>query len=241
MEKILENLEISEEIKTELIESFNEAVLVESVNMIAEKSKEYEEYLEETISEKDGAYTKVMEEYKDNIEEKIDLYLERVVEEFMEENTFTIEESIKVQKSETLIEGFDALLVAAGVELAEIVEGVEENREENIIESKEDTIDNLVEEISDLKKSNAEMLKLGLIKESMEYLTELQKEKFMNLASVVEFNVNEANTYIEKLDLIAKSVKTKSQEVTSRVVEKVEAKLINENTKYVSKVSHLYK
>ena len=44
MKQILENLEIAEEVKTELVESFDKAVLVEAIILAESKEEAYEEY-----------------------------------------------------------------------------------------------------------------------------------------------------------------------------------------------------
>jgi hypothetical protein len=237
MKQILENLDLSEEIKTELTESFDAAVLAEATKLVESKEAEYEEYVSTQL-----------EESRADLETKLDEYLTRVVEEFVSENEMAIEESVNGEKFETLLEGINSVLVAAGVEIAQIAEAKEEAdielAEAKAVEDKElaesEKVDALMEEVMELKATNAELLKTGLVKESMENMTHVQKEKFMKLAAVVEFDATAPESFITKLDTIAESVVGTKTE-TKEVVEAVEVKEeIVENVASWKKASHLY-
>ena len=230
MEQILENLDIAQETKVELQESFDAAVLTEAVKLAESKEAEYEEYMLTQLTE-----------MKDELEDTLDAYLEKVVEQFVEENTFAIDESIKSEKYEAVLEGFNSLMIATGVEIAQIAEAKEEGTEvADLIESVEEAegmADRLMAENLELKERNAELLKTGLIKESMEDMTALQKDKFLKLASVVEFDESDPVRFISRLDTIVESVKGSDQRE-----EVVENTIISESaTKQTYKsMSHLY-
>jgi hypothetical protein len=232
MKQILENLELSEEIKAELTESFDEAVQAEALALVESKEDEYEEYV-----------SKYLEESRADLENKLDEYLDRIVEEFVSENTFAIEESNNKEKFETILEGFNAVLVGAGVEIAQIAEAKEEAdaelAEAAVEEAESEKIDALMEELMELKATNAELLKTGLIKESTEDMTDVQKEKFMRLASVAEFNPKAPVDFINKLDTIVESVvriKPETREVVESVVESVGSNSVPS----WKKATHLY-
>jgi len=234
MTQILENLDLSDELKSELTESFDKAVLVEAVKLAESKEDAYEAYMLEQMTE-----------MKLELEEKLDEYLTRVVEEFVEDNTFAIDESVKSEKYEAVLEGFNSLMVATGVEIAQIAEAKEVSDEENsIVESEIDEVnsdraDRLMEEVMDLKERNAELLKTGLIKESMEDMTEVQKGKFLKLASIVEFDSKNPVAFIGKLDTLSESITAKevvAEKVTEEVI--VEAKV--EKASWKSSSSHLF-
>lgn len=205
MKEILENLDLSEEVKTELTESFDAAVLVEALKLAESKEAEYKEYVEAQLAES-----------RSDLEAKLDEYLERVVEEFVSENEAKLEEAQSEKQYETILEGFNAVLVAAGVEIAQIAEA-KEVKDAELAESEK--VDALMEEVMELKATNAELLKTGLVKESMEGMTDVQKEKFMKLASVVEFDAKAPEAYITKLDTLAESVK--GEKVAAKVKEVV--------------------
>jgi len=228
MKQILESLDISKEIKEELSESFDAAVLVEAVKLAESKEEAYEEYMMAQL-----------EEMKAELEDTLDAYLEKVVEQFVEDNTFAIEESIKSEKYDAVLEGFNSLMIATGVEIAQIAEAKEEIEEETN-ESAEALADKLMEENMELKERNAELLKTGLVKESAEDMTAVQRDKFLKLARVVEFDENNPVDFIEKMDTLVESVK--GEKVVAEKVQKVEEKMIVENvgSAYVTKASHLF-
>jgi hypothetical protein len=228
MKQILESLDISKEIKEELSESFDAAVLVEAVKLAESKEEAYEEYMMAQL-----------EEMKAELEDTLDAYLEKVVEQFVEDNTFAIEESIKSEKYDAVLEGFNSLMIATGVEIAQIAEAKEEIEGETN-ESAEALADKLMEENMELKERNAELLKTGLVKESAEDMTAVQRDKFLKLARVIEFDENNPVDFIEKMDTLVESVK--GEKVVAEKAQKVEEKMIVENvgSAYVTKASHLF-
>jgi len=228
MKQILENLDIAEEIKEELSESFDAAVLVEAVKLAEGKEAEYEEYM-----------VAQMTEMKADLEDTIDAYLEKVVEQFVEDNTFAIDESVKSEKYDAVLEGFNSLMIATGVEIAQIAEAKEEIEEE-IDESATALADRLMEENMELKEKNAELLKTGLVKESAEDMTAVQRDKFLKLARVVEFDASAPVDFIEKMDTLVESVK--GEKVVAEKAPEVEEKVIVESvgSSYVTKASHLF-
>lgn len=228
---LFESLDIPEDTKLALSESFDKAVLVEAVKLAESKEDEYEEYM-----------MVQMTEMKSALEGKLDSYLDAVVEEFVSENTFAIDESIKSEKYGAVLEGFNSLMIASGVEIAQIAESKEVKdaadlvSESASIEKADAKVDALMETVLELKAKNAELLKTGLIKESTEDMTEMQKDKFLKLAQILEFNDKEPLDFIEKLDTIAESIKV------TKVEDKVEEKVIVESEKYdfQAQSRHLY-
>ena len=235
MKQILESLNISTEIKNELSESFDKAVLVEAVKLAESKEEVYEEYMMDQLTE-----------MKDDLEDTLDAYLEKVVEQFVEDNSFAIDESIKSEKYEAVLEGFNSLMIATGVEIAQIAEAKDEEIDDesglNKIEEANNMADTLMSENMVLKNKNAELLKTGLIKEVAENMTALQKDKFYRLAKIVEFDASEPLDFINKLDVLSESVSTDKVTESRSINEKVIAdKTVHTtNGKYVPKASHLF-
>jgi len=230
MKQILESLDLAEEVKIELSESFDKAVLVEAVKLAESKEEAYEAYM-----------LAQMTEMKEELEDKLDAYLTRVVEEFVTENTFAIDESIKSEKYEAVLEGFNAMLLATGVTIANITEAKEEAVPAVTVVDDSEKVDALVKEILALESKNAELLKTGLIKESMENMTDIQKDKFLKLAKIVEFDAKNPVEFMNKLDTLAESVSAVKVAVKEEPV--VVAPIVESATskKYVSaKASHLY-
>lgn len=234
MKQILENLELAEETKVELQEAFDASVLVEAVKLAESKEEAYEEYM-----------MAQMTEMKTELEDTLDAYLEKVVEAFVEDNTFAMDESVNSEKYEAVLEGFNSLMIATGVEIAQIAEAKEVEDEEIMAEaevedkSTAELADTLMEENIELKAKNDELLKTGLVKESMEDMTIGQKDKFLKLASVVEFDGKNPVDFISKMDTLVESVKGDAVVVAEKVEDVIVESVVE--SKYSSaSASHLY-
>lgn len=234
MKQILESLDLAEEIKVELSESFDTAVLAEAKTLAESKEEAYEEYMMAQLTE-----------MKADLEDTLDAYLEKVVEQFVEDNTFAIDESVKSEKYDAVLEGFNSLMIASGVEIAQIAEAKEAEDAELVAESEEVEekasvmADKLMAENIELKEKNAELLKTGLVKESAEDMTAVQRDKFLKLAQVVEFDEKNPVDFIEKMDTLVESVK--GEKVVAESKKEIKSSLITESASvYVSKASHLY-
>jgi hypothetical protein len=210
MTKILESLDESvftDELKAELQESFTASVNEEvEKQLLVQVAEQVSEKVDARVAELDEKFEDFKDEYKSTLLENMDEFLDLIAQEYVAENKITIEESVEGEKLEALMEGFNSMLVTAGVELKEISEGTQD-----VVEAKELTnarakVDELVAENKDLKKAKAELLEMGLVAELKEGMTEVQKEKFDKLTSVVDFSLDESDKYMEKLLIIKESV-----------------------------------
>ena len=209
--KLFESLDdkvFTADLKESLEIQFNEAVelkvqeLVEAKTLaLEEKAEEYAEMKVEMIEEKAEEF---VEKKMQELSESVERYLDRIIEDFINESKEKLEESIKSEQSEMIIEAFDSLLVATGVELSKIVEAKEENDEKSKLEESIKKYDNLVEENISLKEENDKLVKLGIINEMKEGLSLLESEKFEKAASIVDFSRD--NSYVNKLEIIKESI-----------------------------------
>lgn len=209
--KLFESLDdkvFTADLKESLEIQFNEAVelkvqeLVEAKTLaLEEKAEEYAEMKVEMIEEKAEEF---VEKKMQELSESVERYLDRIIEDFINESKEKLEESIKSEQSEMIIEAFDSLLVATGVELSKIVEAKEENDEKSKLEESIKKYDNLIEENISLKEENDKLVKLGIINEMKEGLSLLESEKFEKAASIVDFSRD--NSYVNKLEIIKESI-----------------------------------
>jgi Fe2+ transport system protein B len=155
----------------------------EKIQELEEKAEEYMAGLEKGISEKEADLeakiaeydAKIVEteakaeEHKTFLDEKaeeyisskleemlgnVDKYLDRIVEEFVDEASDKLDESLKSEKADMIIEAFDAMLIATGVEVSKIVEAKEETEAESKLAESIEKYDTLVEENIELKSQN---------------------------------------------------------------------------------------
>ena len=247
MKLILENLDISDELKSELSEAFDKKVNKELILIAEAKEKEYEEYMYAQLQKINESHTK-----------NIDAYLDRVIESFFKENEFKIDASIDKAKQDAILEGFNALTIATGVEIAQIAESKEIADNSLLNESKSNELelksinDSLMKEIIELKESNNKLMSMGIIAESSKNMTYLQEKRFIKLAETVEYDELNPSDYLKKIDAIVEVVMSSDSNFnestrnssTRRTPNAHDSKINESKTKitekYVSKASHLY-
>jgi hypothetical protein len=185
------------------------------------KAEEHKTFLDEKAEE---YISSKLEEMLDNV----DKYLDRIVEEFVDEASDKLDESLKSEKADMIIEAFDAMLIATGVEVSKIVEAKEETEAESKLAESIEKYDTLVEENIELKSQNEKLLKSGIILELKEGLSLVEAQKFERLAHIVDFSSSEK--YLEKLQTIKESVKAKPsiEKVEEKVEDNTEEKVIVE-------------
>lgn len=207
------------ELKKSLSEKFDSAVeekaktyaiimadeLAESkIDALDEKAQQYGEYLLKESQSK-------IDEYKEELNEKITEYMDLVVQEFVSEARTALDESLKSEKADMLIEAFDSMLVASGVEFTTIMEAKNLN-ESSTSADNSDRVDSLVEEVLKLKEENTQLMKMGLVAELSEGLTLVQAERFARLSKLVDFT--NGKEYAEKLETVLESVKDRKDSDT---------------------------
>jgi len=234
MEEILNKLNLDEDIKTALLESFNNAVLVEATKLAEEKSKEYEKLYESQIDEN----------HQDLIN-TLDEYLDKAVEQYISENKIAIDNEVNETKLNALLEGFNALTIASGVELMQIKEA-NDNLNESNNENYKELSDNLMEENIKLKEQVGDLFKLGLINEAAEGMTLVEQETFSKIAENIYFDKDNLLDYKNKLFETAKIVKSKDinikESFRKNELKKINRQYnnINNENLYTAPASHLF-
>ena len=226
-EKIQELEEKAEEYMAGLEKGISEkeAELEAKIAEYDEKIVEADAKIEEKIAELDEKSEEYINTKTEEMLENVDKYLDRIIEEFVAEATDKLDESLKSEKADMIIEAFDAMLVATGVEVSKIVEAKDETEAEAKLAESIEKYDSLVEENIELKSQNEKLLKSGIILELKEGLSLVEAQKFERLANIVDFSSSEK--YLEKLQTIKESVKAKPlSEKVEEIVEKVEEVIV---------------
>jgi len=203
MEQLFESLDIdlNEETKTKLAESFDKAVMSKTVELM-------DEHVETKVNEAKEVLEEEYQEKIENLEDSLDGYLQSVVEEFVEENQPVYEAQIAEEKTKTLLEMFDAMLKVAGVQMLDINEAHSDYHDENDASSKlnrlEEKYNDLSEKLVEARREADKYLKGGVILEMTEGLSMLEKEKFEKLAEMVTFSRDES--FVASLETIKESI-----------------------------------
>lgn len=212
LERIFESLDekvFTPELKKALEAQFNEAVETKAESIAEATIEEEIDSLNEKAEQHVEFLNKKAEEYiamkQAEMVESLDKYLERVVDKFIAEAKELLAESVKSEKADMIIEAFDAMLVATGVQVAQIVEAKDETAIETKLVESTAKYDALVEENIALSEENKKLIKMGVISELKEGLSLVEAEKFEKLAELVEFS--KSGEFLTKLTTIKESVK----------------------------------
>jgi len=169
-----------------------------------------------------GEYeTKLAEDtqtHKAELVEKVDSYLDYVVEEWMQENKIAIERGIKGEIAEDFIGGLKKLFEDHYIDVPDEKYNVLEDQASKI-EDLEKKLNEEIEKNVELNKSNGELKKEEIIKKSSEDLTDVQKEKFNKLAEEVEYSSEE--DFSSKVKTIKESYFGAKEEAKSNDIDDV--------------------
>jgi len=154
---------------------------------------------EQMESEYAGMLAEAVEEIKAELTEKVDDYLNYVVEQWMEENEIAIESGLRSEITEDFIAGLRNLFAENYINVPEDkVELVDELASK--VEELEVKLNEEIEANIQYKKQLTEAIKVQLVNEVCEGLTATQVEKIKALAESVEFSTEEE--FVEKLETI---------------------------------------
>ena len=183
--------ELSDEFKTKAATIFETAI----------KSKVRSE-LEKIHAENQESSKKVAEETMTSVVEKVDDYMNYVVEQWMTDNELAIERGLKGEIAEDFISGLKGLFEDHYIDVPdEKYDILEANLTK--IEELEDKLNKQMEENVQLKKAKGELVKESMIADIADGMTDTETEKFQSLVDDVEFSDEES--YKEKLQTIKES------------------------------------
>ena len=187
---------LSDEFKTKAETIFEAAIKHKLSEEIDRLEAKYEEELSEEI-----------ESTKADLVEKVDSYLNYVVEQWMEDNQVAIQSGLRTEIAENFMQGMKTLFEESYIEVPE---------------SKVDLVDELADTVEDLEEqlnattgkviTMAEELEMykrdAIIRESSRDLAETQVEKLKSLVENIDFEDEE--TFAQKVETVKESYFTKT-------------------------------
>jgi len=196
--------DLSEEFKDKAAMIFETAVKTR----IQEQTKILEARYEDKLSVE-------TETVKEAMVEKVDSYLNYVVEEWMKENELAVERGIRTEIAEDFITGLKDLFKEHYIDVPEEKYNVLDDLTTQT-KKLEEKLNNEISKNVDLTKSVSESAKSKSIGEVSEDLADTEKEKFEKMAENVEYD--SADKFREKLETIKESYfpKSKIDEATSK-------------------------
>jgi hypothetical protein len=201
--------DLSEDFKAKATTIFEAALKSKVSEMKKKMNASYEEKLKEEI-----------EVQKAELTEKVDSYLNYVVEEWMKENSIAIERGIKGEIAEDFISGLKKLFEDHYIDVPDEKYNVLEDQASKI-EELEKKLNEQVEKNVELNKANGEMKRQDIIDEMSADLADTAKEKFNKLAEEVEYS-NEKD-FTTKVATIKESYFGKKVEASGNEIDDVAA------------------
>ena len=199
VEALTKDEDLSEDFKSKAATIF-EAAVKSKVNEAKKKmNASYEEKLKEEV-----------ETSKAELVEKVDSYLNYVVEEWMAENKLAIERGIKGEIAEDFINGLKKLFEDHYIDVPDEKYNVLEDQASKI-EDLEKKLNEQIEKNVELNKHNGELKRQDIIDEASSDLTDTAKEKFSKLVEEVEYsNESDFRTKVETIKTSYFGKKTES-------------------------------
>ena len=204
VDALVEGEDLSEDFKDKAATIFEAAV----------KSKTREEIArlyQATVDE----FDEKLEEAKEEMTDKVDTYLNYVVEEWTKENELAIERGLKGEIAEDFISGLKQLFEDHYIDIPDEKYDVLGAQSDKIAEL-EEKVNEVLEQNIALKDKNGELVREHVVAEVSEDLTDTEVEKFHTLIQDVDFSDEES--FREKLNTVKENYFPKVREEESREI-----------------------
>ena len=188
VEALCDGEDLSEEFKEKAATIFEAAV----------KSKTREE-IGQIIAITQEEKEKEIETFKEELSDKVDSYLDYVVDEWTKENELAIERGLKGEIAEDFISGLKQLFEDHYIDVPDEKYDVLEAQSEKISEL-EGKLNEMMEKNIEIKESNQSLVREQVISEVSEDLADTEVEKFKSLVDDVEYT--DTDSFRTKLDTL---------------------------------------
>jgi hypothetical protein len=189
--------ELSEHFMQKAATIFEAAVKAKVVEEVQKFEALYEQRLIEEI-----------EEIAESLETRVDAHLDYVAEQWIAENQLSVDNGIKTEIAENLMQGLANLFLENNIDLPE--------EQQDVVAEMAAKLDKMEEKLNEQIEVNVELnqeigsyIKHGIIAEVSEGLADTQKEKLFNLSEGVEFMSEES--FRGKIETIKENYFPKAQ------------------------------
>ena len=220
IDAIVSGEELSEDFKTKAATIFEAAVSAKVISEVNDRLQIFEDEYTKELSE-------AKEEYLTNMSEKIDGYLNYVVEEWMEENELAVEKGIRSELVEDFMTGLKNLFQEHYIDIPEEKVDLVDDLFEKV-EELETKLDESINTNVEVKKELAKFKKEEVLRSVSEELAETEKEKLTKLADGIDYE--DDSQYQEKLEVLKENYFPKTSDAPQTISEEVENTETEENT-----------
>lgn len=204
---LFEGEEFSEEFKSKAAELFEAAVEARIKQEIAK--------IEEEVSQR---VVNESAELKEGLVDKVDGYLDYVVEQWMQKNELALDRGIKVEIFESFVSGMKDLFETHYIDVPEekfdLMESVDAKAK-----TLEEQVDFLTAQNVELQQKFKTVAKEKQIEEACKELTDLEAERFKQLSEELAYDDEES--FGKKLELVKENYISKAKQAKSVIVESI--------------------
>jgi hypothetical protein len=194
--------DLSEEFKAKAATIFEAAIVARVKQEVANLEEEFEAKLEEVAAQN-----------QEGLVEKVDGYLNYVVETWIAQNEIALERGMKSEILENFVSGLKGLFEENYIDIPE--------EKYDVVAEMEETIDELQAKLNEQLAANVEMheiiaeqARIDIVKEACNGLTDTEVEKFTGLAEELVFE--DADTFATKVQTIRENYFT--NKVASKII-----------------------
>ena len=200
--------DLSAEFKKKAATVFESAVKSKVRDEVTRLQENYDNEIEEGIKSN-----------KSELTEKVDTYMNYVVEEWMKENELAVERGLKGEIAEDFIAGLKQLFEDHYVDIPDDKYDVLQAQSDKIAEL-EEKVNKTLDESIEFKKSNDDLTRNKVISEMVSDLADTEIEKFKGLTEDVDFGNEE--DFKGKLETLKESYFPKTIKETTENIDNVE-------------------
>ena len=205
IEERIKDIDVAEDVKAlmssdaDLSEEFKDKAATIFEAAVKTRIKEQTKILEAQFDEKLASETETV---KEAMVEKVDSYLNYVVEEWMKENELAVERGIRTEIAEDFISGLKQLFEDHYIDVPDEKYDVLEAQSEKISEL-EEKVNSVMEQNVVLTKVSSNLVREQVISEVSEDLADTEIEKFKSLTEDVDFT--DEDSFREKCETLKES------------------------------------
>ena len=193
---LVQGEELSEEFKSKAATIFEAAVHQKVMEVSSDKIDELEKEFQDNLQEE-------IVSFRDELTEKVDGYLNYVVEEWMKENELALESSLRSEITEEFMGGLKNLFTEHYIEVPDEKVDIVENLFDKV-EELEEKLNSQIQENVKVKDELNDYRKNKILEEVCEDLADTQAEKMKSLVDGVTYEEN-ADDFENKVKMIKES------------------------------------
>ncbi len=193
---LVQGEELSEEFKSKAATIFEAAVHQKVMEVSSDKIDELEKEFQDNLQEE-------IVSFRDELTEKVDGYLNYVVEERMKENELALESSLRSEITEEFMGGLKNLFTEHYIEVPDEKVDIVENLFDKV-EELEEKLNSQIQENVKVKDELNDYRKNKILEEVCEDLADTQAEKMKSLVDGVTYEEN-ADDFENKVKMIKES------------------------------------